>query len=179
MNWIEFKPTFLFLGRFLGFYLVGNLLYGLFITSYGNQPDPVTAWVTTQCADILSLAGWNSQPVHNAHRPTTSIILDGRAIVSVYEGCNGINVAIIFVSFLFAFGPYVRALGWFVPAGVLIIHLANLGRIILLFWVALSFPRFLYFAHKYLFTVVIYAVVFLMWLWWVWSFALRKNEQSR
>jgi hypothetical protein len=53
-NWKEFKPTIFFVGKFLGIYLIGNLLYGFFITSYYPTADPVTSWVTHQTAAILN-----------------------------------------------------------------------------------------------------------------------------
>lgn len=179
MNLREFLPTLKFLGWFLGIYIGGNLVYGIYINSYGRHSDPVTVWVTEQCVAILSGAGWECEAYQQPTRPTTSIVYNGKSIVSVYEGCNGLNVIIIFLSFLLAFGPYVRAMWWFIGSGILIIHLANLARIILLFYVTLHFPGWLYFTHKYLFTAIIYAVVFLMWLLWVWRFAQKKNEQSQ
>ena len=42
----EFKPTIFFLGKFLGLYIAGNLVYGLFVTAYDPLPDPATRWVS-------------------------------------------------------------------------------------------------------------------------------------
>lgn len=167
MNWREFRPTIFFLVKFLGIYLVGNLLYGVYVTAYEPAPDPVTRWVTDQTAWALSCSGWDTHTVYHKARPTTSIIFQENAVVSVYEGCNGLNVMIIFVAFLVALGPYTKVFYWFLPVGLVIIHVANLFRIGLLFLVTLYLPDFLYFAHKYLFTAVIYAVVFVMWIVWV------------
>jgi len=167
MNWKEFKPTIFFLVRFLGFYIAGNLLYGLYITSYEPKPDPVTQWVTHQSSWVLTQMGWSTETVHHRMRPTTSVLYQSKAIVSVYEGCNGLNVMIIFSAFLVALGPIKKTLYWFLPAGLMIIHISNLLRIVFLFWVTLYLPDFLYFTHKYLFTAFIYLIVFVMWFVWV------------
>lgn len=167
MNWKEFKPTILFLVKFLGSYLIGNLLYGWFVTSYVPNPDPATYWVTAQSALVLTHAGWPAEALSHVATPTTSIMFEHKAIVSVYEGCNGLNIAIIFLGFLLAFGPLQKQLLWFVPLGLAIIHISNILRIVLLFLVTLYLPHYIYFTHKYLFTAIIYAVVFLMWLIWV------------
>jgi exosortase/archaeosortase family protein len=60
-----------------------------------------------------------------------------------------------------------KKLAWFAPLGVIIIHVVNLGRIIGLFFVVIYLPKALYFSHKYLFTTIIYAVVFVLWLIWL------------
>lgn len=170
----DFKPTILFLAKFLGLYLVLNLVYGYFVEREYPQCDAATAWVTDQTSGILNGLGWeNFVSMHNK-KPTTSIIHANRAVVSVYEGCNGINVAIIFICFLVAFGPINRKLAWYAPLGLVIIHVFNVGRILGLFWVVLYLPGAVYFTHKYVFTAVIYAVIFLLWLVWIRMTYIKK-----
>ena len=166
-SFTEFRPTIFFLVKFLGIYLIANLLYGWYVTAWHPRPDPVTSWVSDQTAAILRVAGYDSQSVDNSKKPTTIILNGDTSILSVYEGCNGINSAIVFFAFLFAFGPYKKTLLWFTPLGIVVVHLANLLRIVLLFFVAIYLPHYLYFSHKYLFTAFIYLVVFAMWIWWV------------
>jgi exosortase family protein XrtF len=163
----EFKPTILFLVKFLAIYLVGNLLYGVWITDWYPQVDPLTHHVTDQSAWVIRAMGHDVQIVDYEGKPTTYIKLRDNAIVSVYEGCNGFNVVIVFLAFLLAFGPFNRSMIWFLPLGILVIHVANLARIVLLFWVSLYQPHYLYFTHKYLFTAFIYLFVFLLWIAWV------------
>jgi len=174
----EFKPTIFFLLKFFGLYLIGNLLYGWYVTSWYPQPDPLTQWVTSQSAMVLDLFGYDTSVHDYPGKPTTYIAWNGKGIVSVYEGCNGLNVVIVFLAFLFAFGPYKKALAWFTPLGLLIIHVANLGRIVLLFLVSIHMPDVLYFTHKYLFTAFIYLFVFLLWIWWVVKLAKPVNNEQ-
>ncbi len=179
MNFKEFKPTIFFLLKFLGLYIVLNLLYGWYVTAWYPQPDPATQWVTSQSGMILDVFGYSTSTHNHPSKPTTYIAWNGRGIVSVYEGCNGLNVWIVFLTFLVAFGPYKKALIWFVPLGLLVIHISNLARIVLLFIVSIHMPNFLYFTHKYLFTAFIYLFVFLLWIWWVVKMGRpSKNEQS-
>lgn len=174
----EFKPTIFFLIRFFGIYLAGNLIYGAWITDWHPLPDPATRWVTEQSAIIIRLMG-HAVEVHDyPGKPTTYIQLRENGIISVYEGCNGLNVGIVFLAFLFAFGPYKKSMIWFVPLGLLVIHLANLARIVLLFMVSLYEPNYLYFTHKYLFTAFIYLFVFLLWIWWVVKLAKPSAKQD-
>ncbi|HMP98621.1 MAG TPA: exosortase family protein XrtF [Cyclobacteriaceae bacterium] len=172
----EFKPTILFLIKFFGIYIIGNLLYGWYVTAWHPAPDPLTNWVTEQSAAGLRVFGYDAVAYEHHARPTTYITLNEKAVVAVYEGCNGLNVVVVFLAFLLAFGPYTRKLAWFIPLGLLVIHISNLLRIMLLFMVSLHMPNFLYFTHKYLFTAFIYLFVFLLWIWWV--VRLAKPKQS-
>jgi len=179
MNWREFKPTIFFILRFLGLYLAGNLIYGLYTSSFEPVADPVTILVSNQTALTLNSLGWQCTTHEQRTKPTVTIAHEAKPVLSVYEGCNGINVMIIFVAFVIAFGPMIRAMMWFIPLGFFIIHLGNLLRLVLLFFVSQEFPGALYFSHKYLFTAFIYAVVFLLWMIWVNSFSLSgKNEKA-
>jgi exosortase family protein XrtF len=174
----EFKPTIFFLLKFVGLYLVGNILYGLFITAYEPKPDPVTRTVTEQTAIVLQVCGYRVSVEDREARPTTDITYFGKRKLSVYEGCNGINTMIIFIAFLLAFGPISRPLLWFIPLGLLIIHFANLSRIALLFFVSEYLPKAMYFTHKYFFTAILYVVIFALWLWWVRAFAMASKKES-
>ena len=170
----EFKPTIFFLLKFLGLYLVGNLLYGWFVTAWQPQADPLTVWVSHQSAWVLNLVGHDVKALEYVGKPYVYLQVNEKAILSVFEGCNGINVVIVFFSFLLAFGPYTKSLLWFSFLGLLIIHVSNLARIVLLFFVAQYFPDQLFFVHKYLFTAFIYLFVFLLWIWWVVKFTKPK-----
>ncbi len=170
----EFKPTVLFLVRFIGLYLLGNFLYGLYVTAYEPRPDPVTQWVTHQTGAVISACGWPVDVEDHPTKSTTRIKYNHHSILAVYEGCNGVNTMIIFAAFIFAFGPISKRMLWFIPLGIVIIHLANLVRITLLFFVAEYRPDFMYFIHKYVFTASLYAVIFMLWVWWVRKFATRE-----
>jgi exosortase family protein XrtF len=175
-SFTEFRPTIFFLGKFIGLYLAGNLLYGIYVTSFRPQPDPVTRWVTQNSAFILTTVGWPVKTRDYERKPTTLILYGDRSILSVYEGCNGLNTMIIFVAFLVAFGPLGKKLLWFIPMGLLIIHLVNLVRITVLFFVAVYYPDAMYFIHKYIFTAILYIVIFILWIWWVKRFAIIRAK---
>jgi exosortase family protein XrtF len=173
MIWREFKPALKFLGLFLLIYFLGNLVYGLFIESFRNTPDPVTIRVSRQVGWILNLTGRKTEVTLNPSAPTVLMKYAGNIVVSIYEGCNGVNVMIVFVAFLVAFGGSRKKMIWFMPAGLIIIHVANLFRVGLLYVVAQSYSRYFYYIHKYVFTAIIYVIVFALWYTWI-----RLNGKS-
>lgn len=167
----EFIPTLRFVGVFVGLYLSLNVLYGLWIEQY-DVADPATGAVTHQSSGLLNLMGESSYTKPKPDTPTIAICKEDRVVVNVFEGCNGINVAIVFVAFLTAFGGDRKKMVWFIPLGLVMIHIANLLRVSGLFWVAEYFEQYFYYVHKYAFTASIYLMVFL--LWWVWIEKINK-----
>jgi len=152
---------------FVGCYFVMSIAYGLFIESYQEEVDPWTRKVSQQIAVFLSWTG-DDVFVLDSYRTRSCILAnEDKQVISVFEGCNGLNVMILFISFLVAFkGPLKKFVG-FAIIGVLLIHLVNIGRVAMLYYVAEYLPEYMYFTHKYLFTAVIYLVVFVLWYLWV------------
>ena len=160
---------------FLGLYLGGNVMYGLWIAYYKGSPDPATWAVTYQTSKVLHQVGYPVEMVENTQGPTVFLKNDGKIFLNIYEGCNGINVMIVFVAFLVAFGGQRKKLSWFLPAGMVIIHLSNIARIALLYFVAVGYQHYFYYVHKYVFTAAIYVIVFLLWVIWV----VKINGKSK
>lgn len=176
----EFRPAFLFLGKFLGIYLAGNVLYGWYIESYDSRrADAVTRLATEQTSWVLNAFGEHTSCTLDTTRPTVSLENAGDRVLNVYEGCNGINVMIVFAAFVVAFGGPPRYLVWFLLAGVVVIHLANIGRISLLYHTALSFRAYFYYVHKYFFTAILYLIVFILWAIWIFKFNNVVSRQHR
>jgi len=172
----EFKPALFFLVKFLIVYFIGNIAYGLYIESFGNSADPMTAWVSNQTTVILNLMGFNTETLADDFAPKIRLLLDDHSVISIYEGCNGLNVMIIFVAFLAAYSGNIKRLLWFVPLGLLVTHLMNLTRIVLLFFVAEYYEDYLYFTHKYLFTGIIYVGILILWYWWIVSLSKTTKD---
>jgi exosortase family protein XrtF len=162
----ELKPAIRFLVIFLVLYIGLNVLYGLWITSYGNTPDPATRMVTQHTSWLLNAFGEETIIADTPHTASIAVRKELRTVMNVYEGCNSINVMIVFVAFIIAFGGKLRSMAWFVPAGLLMIYILNLIRVLGLFYVAEHWEEYFYYVHKYAFTAFIY--VFVLALWWLW-----------
>ncbi len=185
--WQEFKPTIFFLAKFFGVYLALSWLYGLYIGAFDTQAqpqvDPITREVAQHCTQTGNLLGYEPFVLENDHlnRETPpeqtydSIWFDGVYAISVEEGCNGINIMILFLAFIIGFGGKLINTVIFIPLGILFIHLANIGRLLLLSLLNVEFEGTAYhFFHKYGFTAVIYAAVLFLWYLWVMRFNGRK-----
>lgn len=161
------KPAIVFIIKFVAFYLVFNSLYGLFVDRFLPQPDPITILVSNNVAWCHQWLGENTHALQMLGSKNVALCNAQGTVVQVYEGCNSVNVMLVFWAFLFAFtGPRYATL-LFAIAGGVSIYMINLVRVSALYFVELNWPRYVYFFHKYLFTGVIYAVVFLLWFLWI------------
>jgi exosortase/archaeosortase family protein len=61
---------------------------------------------------------------------------------------------------------------WFIPLGILAIHIANLIRVISLVILNYYRPSALSFNHDYTWTVLVYGFIF--WLWYLWTEKLSR-----
>ncbi len=161
------KAIVLFLVKFIGSYILLNTLYGLWIAHYEPLPDPITRLVTNQTATLISMVEDNITVGEAIGSPNVPICQNAKTIVSVFEGCNSINVMIVFVSFVVAFTGTWKKSVIFSAIGLALIYVFNLLRVGLLFFIAKYYHDSLYFFHKYLFTGLLYALIFLLWFYWV------------
>lgn len=177
MKFTDVKPAVKFLGIFLGSYLILSMLYGFWIESQGARPDGMTQEVSKEVVAILRAAGVEATFRQNPDGPTVHLMRDHTKVLNVFEGCNGLNVVIVFLSFVLAYGGGTPIrLAIFVVAGSLAIHVANLARILWLFWLADVNADLFYYVHKYLFTAVIYILVFAMWWAWITRWSKPRHE---
>ncbi len=172
----DFKYSFLFLGKFLLVYFCANLLYGVYIDSFQDTPDPITYWVTDQTSMVQNILGIESSIQVNEGKKSISMRHQDDGVINVFEGCNGINVMIVFVAFLVAYGGSLTRMIWFLPLGLMIIHLFNLLRIMLLFVAAQQNTRYFYYIHKYFFTAALYLVVIVLWIIWVTRWSTKQTK---
>lgn len=90
-----------------------------------------------------------------------------RAVVGIYQACNGLELMVLYAGFIVCFTGSWRRKLLFITGGVLALYALNVVRSALLVWVGLEYPRHFDFAHKYLFNMVVYALTFLLWVWYV------------
>jgi len=96
------------------------------------------------------------------------------AIMFVNNGCSGLKQMLQFTLLMLIFpGPWKKKL-WFIPLGILIMHLTNLFRMVGLAVVMNNWPWQWHFSHDYIFRPLFYIVIFMLWVWWVERIRSRK-----
>ncbi len=93
--------------------------------------------------------------------------VQGGSLLWIGDPCNGLSLFAVFTIFLLAYpGPWKKKL-WFIPAGILTIHLLNVVRIVVLCHVVTIDFELLNFNHDFLFNVIVFAWIFGLWFLWV------------
>src|SRR5258706_11374236 len=167
-----------FLLLFIGVYLVLNTLYGFYIQYHYPAADSFTRSVASQAVWFLTFFDSSITFYPSSITEYIPVANDRENVIYIFEGCNGLNVMIVYFSFLIAFtGPW-KELVKFTLLGLFAIHVVNLMRIGLLYSVAFYFPEQLYFFHKYFFTGSVYVMVFILWYYWIRRVKSNEGKQE-
>ena len=167
------KLKFVLLG--CGMYLLWLLVYHLGIKEY-------TAWDYELNENIVKI----SQRVFGWFGYETFIEIESDHVIltrnltlenSVWVGdeCNGFKLFSIFSIFIIAFPGNLISKLWYIPLGLVIIHAANIVRIMSLLLISDYNPAYLDFNHLYTFTIFVYGIIFLLWVMWIRKYGV-KNE---
>ena len=103
--------------------------------------------------------------------------IDGAHPVWIGGSCNALTLFAFFTLFIIAFPSPLKNKLWFIPLGILIIHTANLLRVMGLTLINYYNPDYLEFNHTYTFTIFVYGIIFSLWMWWV-NFSLKTLSKK-
>lgn len=169
----ENKKVIFFLLRFLGAFGLLSLSYAVWLEKFGDEADTFS-WIVGRHLQVL-FGSDKLELMAITGFPAIAVNYLGKSEVSLYEGCNGMAIMILFFAFVFAYKGRWKDLLWFIPLGFLIIHIFNLGRLALLIHLVNGNENVFHFMHKYLFSLIIYSIVFLLWVFWV-RLANKRNK---
>lgn len=159
------KQLLAFIVKAVLLYIVWVLIYDFYI-----QPaQKIDAWlnyrVATESSLFLKLFGFNGSTLPGINQ--TIVQIDGVGMVGVGNPCNGLELFVLFAGFIICFpGSYKNKL-WYIPVGLIVIHLVNAFRTFSLSLIQLKAPEYLDFNHHYTFTVIVYLLIFYLWIIWV------------
>ncbi|MBS1590832.1 MAG: archaeosortase/exosortase family protein [Bacteroidetes bacterium] len=174
-TWIEI-PTEVqtFLKRALIIFIVWKLLY-TFILFPLNTPDTqlrnATSWGTVQLLkwkfpqNIILIEHRAGTDKLTGEETTSDIILkDNRKIIGIADGCNGLELYILYISFLFCFPARIIKIITYILAGSVIIYVANVLRCYFISLMNMERFNLIEVAHHYVFKLIMYAVIFSLWV---------------
>jgi exosortase/archaeosortase family protein len=105
-----------------------------------------------------------------------SIIINNHVQLLISDSASGLRQMILFAMLMLIFpGPW-KHKGWFIPMGIIILHLTNVFRIICLVVIAMHWPKQIQYAHGSWLTMLYYIVIFGLWLVWVEKITFKKPE---
>lgn len=165
------KPQDKFIASFIvkgfGLYMLWFLLYDNWLLKDGLVDHFLIQHLVSATDTVLKAIGYTTYTYADA------VGIDGTHGVLIGVPCNGMDLFALFAGFVIIFPGKIKYKLVYIPAGLLLIHLLNILRLVGLAMVVLYYPDSLDFNHKYTFTIIIYAVVFLLWILWVKKFSKR------
>ena len=87
--------------------------------------------------------------------------------VTVSTPCVGVEMLYAFMALIVSYpGNWLKKM-WFLPLGLLSIHILNILRITSLAMMSFYAPEQLDFNHKYVFVIIVYSFIFFTWIKWI------------
>lgn len=162
---------------FLVITLVIHYLYRLWAYSLYYFPvqelmngvqDTLTGWVFDQST-------WVNRNILNINMNIKghTMWFDNGIGLRISLGCSGDKQILQFAILMLLYpGPWKHKL-WFIPMGIVIVHLTNILRIVLLSIVAINEPDLMKTAHDTVLRGMFYLVIFFLWV--IWTEKIRRK----
>ncbi|MBK7947121.1 MAG: archaeosortase/exosortase family protein [Flavobacteriales bacterium] len=162
--WADPFARFLIIGLLL--FLVWQWGYNAVVHPWGGLDRLVIQQLVALAGGMLQAMGYELLPEPGGE-VERYIGVQGGSLLWIGDPCNGVPLFAVFTIFILSFpGPWGHK-AWFIPVGIVIIHLLNAIRVAALCIVVTINYDWLNFNHDYTFYVVVYGAVFLLWAWWV------------
>lgn len=140
-------------------------------------PDRITNLVAKQSKMVLNSVGYKAEVLKHPDEPSMKLMVRGKYLARVIEGCNSISVIILFISFIVAFSGKLKTTLVFLFLGSMVIYIVNIFRIVILSIGLYHYPLHSEILHAVVFPGLIYGMVFLLWMLWVNTFSnVGKNK---
>lgn len=161
----------------LRFLLLATLLYAGWYLLYERLLHPAGRLDRAVIDNLMLLSGNTLETLGYALIPEPGgddnryIGVQGGSLLWIGDPCNGVSLFAVFSIFLLAYpGPW-KHKAWFLPLGLLSIHVLNMLRIVVLCIVVTVDYELLNFNHDYTFYIIVYGWVFGLWYLWVKRYA--------
>ncbi|NRD20936.1 exosortase family protein XrtF [Winogradskyella eckloniae] len=178
---IKYKSVIRFIVTFLGVYAILSVGYHIYLNASDGSiyyPDYLTHLVANQTNDVLNSLSYTTEILPHPDEASLKIIINGKYVARVIEGCNAISVIILFLSFIIAFAGKFKSTLLFGLAGSIIIYVFNLIRIVILSIGLYHYPWRKEILHTVIFPMLIYGTVFILWMVWVNRFSKQLHSNA-
>jgi exosortase/archaeosortase family protein len=139
-----------------------SLQYWPIQASMNELHQMMTGWILNQTI-------WVDRYILNISMNITgqTITFDNGSWISINESCAGDKQILQFALLILVYpGIWKRKL-WYIPLGMVIIHLTNILRIVLLSIVSINNPEYWHIAHNTVLRAMFYVVILALWIIWV------------
>lgn len=153
-------------------------LYELYILPWGKLDRLVIDNLIMLAGLVLRGIGYDLIPQPPEDVSIRTIGVDGTHGLWIGDPCNGLTLFALFSIFVFAYPGPVRKKAWFIPLGLISIHLLNVLRVVALSIIVTYDYAYLDFNHTYTFSIIVYGYVFFLWYLWAEKLAKKGRDEE-
>lgn len=135
-----------------------EMLYNFILKPIGIPDDQLTRVVQIGAMKLLAFFYTDIGEDGNI------IVLNGHRAVSIARQCNGLELIVLYLGFIFCLPSTFKKMFVYSIVGVFVIYILNIIRTALLAAMYDHSHSMTEFAHHYVFKIIIYAVVFAGWV---------------
>lgn len=159
-----------------GAYVLWLLIYYLLIKEYTNWDHALNYNIVYLSQKLMSFFGFGSFiELESDH--VLLIMTEGQLRpILLGDECNGFKLFSIFSIFILAFPGSWKTKLWFIPLGIVIVHLANIIRVCALLYINNYHHEYMDFNHLYTFTIFVYGIIFLLWYWFAKKYGAHVSK---
>ncbi len=172
------KPIRLFLGKALLFFILWEVIYGLFLFDSQWLDTKLTNHVGTASVYVLnnftSMSGftavpevWDSVYAGEAIANSASVIYhNGETLLYIAHACNGLSLLVLYIGFIVCMPSRFWRKVLYITLGVLLLDIINIIRCVGLIYLMEYNNTYFDFAHHYLFKATVYISTFIIWVYY-------------
>ena len=137
--------------------------------NYAPISDFMYTIMNVMAVEVYRESAWMIEGIIDIVRVDDTMYMHfpNKCMMYINEGCSGLKQMLQFSLLMIFFpGPWKKKL-WFIPLGVIIMHLTNLFRVVGLAIIMNNWPKYWDFSHDYIFRPIFYVVIFGLWVIWV------------
>jgi len=120
--------------------------------------------------DILNVTLYTEPPV---------LISKNGVRLILGESASGLKQICQFAILILLFRGSWKQKAWYIPAGIIILHLTNIFRIMCLVVIAMHWPQQIQYAHDNYLRILYYVVIFGLWLLWIEKISARSSRKAK
>jgi exosortase/archaeosortase family protein len=180
-----FKDVTIFIIILLIFHVLWRTFVGdiMSVDFIRNSANALAREVFVHASWFLSLVGTDITPFDELNiggglKQNVFFYAENNGAVYVNLSCSGLKQFYqwFFLILLYP-GPWKHKL-WFIPFGIVIVHLVNVFRIVSMVWVTMLIPQHWDFMHDWVLRPFFYVVMFFLWVWWNEKFYLPTKKKK-
>lgn len=161
------EPVKRFLIRALIIFISWKLVYNVILLPRripDSQLTSITAKTTSLFFNIVHTSKATFQLEHYDGDYKMIFFIDGHRAIGIADRCNALELMVLYAGFLFCIPYSFKKQFIYAVVGIGVIFLLNILRCYALAWLNLHHSSVADVAHKFIFTMIIYALIFITWI---------------